>query len=102
MPKSNIEHEFALRGCLKPKCREFERLDIATINKINERTAIHAVASQTVGMPRHDTVGFAALNTCHHIIENGTTGSFGRLALAEGAHNLKSLPQGIFIKLNFL
>ncbi|HSY18441.1 MAG TPA: hypothetical protein VK815_08920 [Candidatus Acidoferrales bacterium] len=56
-----VEHQFSLRRVLKPRAGEFERLNDAGVQHVNDPSAVHAVAGEAVGVPREYAIRFSGL-----------------------------------------
>src|SRR3989339_859124 len=53
LSKGDIEHELTLWRTLKPECREFESTYTPCIEEIDNFSAVHTIASQSIGIPRN-------------------------------------------------
>ena len=94
LAKRNIEHELSLWGWLKPKRGKTHRRDLASVHKIDQSSAVHAVAGEAVGMPRQDAHVPFMLDALYHVVENWTAGLLRRLFLNEFADDLQSFSSG--------
>src|SRR6185369_3581116 len=83
LAKSDIEHEFSVRRRLETEGRKAQITDFPRVREIDDAPAVHAVACETVRMPREDALGFALLDLREHEVELRPAGSLGRPALLE-------------------
>ncbi len=71
--------------CLKAEGGESQVFNFFSVYQIHNSAAVNAVASQTVGMPRENALGFAFFNLTQHKIELRSAGCFRRAAFFKGA-----------------
>ncbi|MFA5813617.1 MAG: hypothetical protein WC862_03855 [Patescibacteria group bacterium] len=89
LPKSDIQHKFSLRRWFKPKLRKLQRRNTPAINEINNLSAVHRIARQSVGVPRQNSVRPAFFNTLYHFAKNRAAGNFGRLFFNKCLNDIK-------------
>src|SRR3989338_6825722 len=52
LPKRHLQHKEPLRGWFKPKCREAQRHNLASVYGVDNASTVNTVTREAVGMPR--------------------------------------------------
>ncbi|MCO5045038.1 MAG: hypothetical protein M9935_07155 [Kiritimatiellae bacterium] len=89
-----MKHQLALRGVLEPRSWKLQRAQRAGVQQVDDLAAVHAVASQTVRMPRENTRRFPGFDASKHLVEDGPARSLGRLLLHVFGNDVQSLGLG--------
>ncbi|MBI2463002.1 MAG: hypothetical protein HYV65_02090 [Candidatus Spechtbacteria bacterium] len=94
MPKGDIEHELSLRGIFAPKLRKFQVRKSTAVKQVDNLSTVNRIARQSVGVPSKNSVCIAVFNARNHLVENGTTGNFGRLLFDKLLGDMQTLLLG--------
>ncbi|OGG75259.1 hypothetical protein A3A41_04035 [Candidatus Kaiserbacteria bacterium RIFCSPLOWO2_01_FULL_54_22] len=73
--KLDRHHQYIVSGIVGAIMRLYVR-DSAILQKPTNLSAVHRITSEPIKFPTNDTARVSALNTEHHVIENGPPGHF--------------------------